>query len=1014
MKCSTDSVLFFLIPVSFFGGSHEEGIPSSQQESVRVGFGFRSIQDSGVLLILRLEDSDSVSFTLSSGNQLQVLLNQGGKITPLGSTTFTADFDGAWQRFEAVLLNGTLETRLQEVSFMVYTFTAPLQVQRVSFGGPRSFFEPVYLDFPVPWYYVGCLSNITLNSRDVLPDPLSAGISLGCCIAPRYPLWCVGNSATHNNLTLSFSHLANYTTELMVMSFRLRLRSTDDGLLVLSHPLTSPWTLHLLQGQLQLKPTSSGANWMVYCPGVFRDVAEWHQVEILLNSSSIVCEVDGIAGPAVVFTIEPSPSFPHTLQLGGTSNVPEAISGSGFDGCFQRLRLNGMDIDVTLLDGVSDVSSVIQPSRVLWSEPSSNVSELVVSAGGEYRLSTDDILLQLPHDAFADELTMPYQLEVERSIHFVALTRPHYGHLFIGHPATRVEGFDYQNLLTSDPAQQIGYSHEGEDNITDVVVFRVWTGCADTVLAELLQLTLLISIEQRDTAPRIIQSESLRLAVGTRRVITPEMMTVFNPESSDPSQILFNLDSVSLKSSGCGSCDGGTCEGCEEGDGGVLVKNGVSIKFFNQEEINRGLISFQHYERFSTAPLLIRLGVTVQGGGGGQMDATIPVSVYQGHLNLISTSCLFVKEGGLGLLKAKHLSAVTDFEEEEDPVITYHLLTQPLYGNLQRYDPIVAQWMELTNSTMTHTLPFGGTSSSSFTQEDIENGHVRYFQSKFLSNNAIETFDFRLQSYDFSGPEINFCVTLLPDDELLLQPSFTVDLSELVLLESSSAAINHSVLNISLENVDYLLIEPDLDLQELGIIYTLVDPTAYGVLELRGLPLAAGDMFVHSDVTSNSLVYRHGGTEDHLDRFSFFVEGNSTPYIPIRAPNRTSNMTVVIHITAVNNHFPALVALEAIRPPEGCWVPVTERNINITDLDRPPNPLGIYLRKPRKPSENPNGFFTFRGESIQAIVRFSMQEVVSESIIFKHTLNSSASLNYTQVLRIDDGHNVIRKVRSIN
>lgn len=990
--------------VSFYGGYHQETVPAEKQDSLTVRFTFRSLQDSGVLLIATLSGTGYLAVVVTNGSQLQVLLRQQGETATLSSTNFTSF--SSWQSFELTLGNQTLEAKLQDVPFTTHTFAAPVQVQSVYFGGAESFLRPLYAGIPFPRYFVGCLANMTVNTRPIIPDLEAGGLEAGCCVAPRYPVWCLDTA--QSNLTLAFPPV-NTATDVLTLSFRLRPTAADGLVMVSLSPTSSTWSMQLLQGQLQLSVNISGRVHSVHCPGLLAESANWHQVDVFLSSGSISCTVDGISETTTsIFPSLISQSFfPRLLQLGGASDLPGHVSGRGFVGCLQRPRVNDVDIAISSLVSGGEA---VRPGDLHWSQLSVNTSGLVVTEGMTERLSSG-ISLLLPLDEFADDLASLYQLELENAIHFEIFHEPHFGHLHVGHSAVRVQGFDYRNILTSDPAQQVVYSHDNPDNDTDAVVFRVWAGCAELVFTEQL-VSLVINVEERDASLRLRTLGTLHLAVGTQRVVSPEVVSVEDPEASDPDLVLFSVHSISVLDSACNACPVDECEHCEEEEpAGSIVKNGISIKFFDQDEINRGVIAFQHFEKFSTAPLLIRLGVT--GSAGDMLDVMIPVSPHQGHFNLTTNpnSCLFVKEEGAALFERKHLNTVTDFEDQ-DPVVTYDLLALPRYGTLQRYEAAASEWVDLFNYTNVTVSPFGETPPTSFTQADVDNGHVRYVQSKpFSISSDNEDFQFNLRSYNFSGPKSHLCVHIIHFD-FIFQPYISVDSADLVVAEGASAAINHSVFNTSLDRVEHLVLGPDLelDVHQLGIEYTLLDPPSFGRLQLQGEILVAGDIFAHRDVTASALVYFHDGSENHEDHFSFYAEASSVVYLPIRPPNRTSNLTLVIDVTPVNDHFPELaLEVESIRPPEGCWVSVTTANINVTDVDRPPEPLRIFLRKR---GTTPTGIFAFRSNPGHAILQFYMRDILDNNVIFVHHLNPnlSAPLDYSQTLRIFDGLNTIRKV----
>lgn len=951
-----------------------------------------------MLLLAHLQPTLDCIAILLQGNQLQVVMSQGQEWSTVGSVTFANDSDlFDWQAVELSLTSEVLQVWLQQQPFLQHTFTTPVTVSSLYLGGPPSFFEEQYQAFPLPHYYIGCLSNISVNSRPVQVDSSREGVSEGCCVAPGYPIWCL--DSTHTNITVN-STSEHSSSDTLRLSFRLRAHSAG-GLVVLGHSLSSAWALQLNQSHLLVRVNVSGHVEDAECPGTISLSGGWHQISILLAPSHIACDVDGITETTA--TQLSAFSFPSTLQLGGASHLIAPLSELSFFGCYQRVRLNDTDIGVSLSsDGESAVSA-----SLTWSDFALNSSELLVGRGTHQILTTTNIYVELPLNRFADHLKSHYQLELESALHFEASSGPNHGHLFSGPVTAQVEDFSYASVLSGD----VGYVHDGQENLTDSITFDVWVGCGDTVVAELGELVLHISVEDQDEGPSVWQSEGLHLAVGTRRLLTPQMVTVTDDPPPNPAQVLFLVQSVRLQDDPCDLCTGTSCEGCEEG--GVIIKNGNPIQFFTQEDINEGLISFQHFAKFSTSPMQVHLEVTVPTqAGSANIDVTIPVTLYQGSISLTSSlaSCLFVKESDMVLLKPSHLNAETTFEDQ-DPVLVYDLLTLPVYGILQRYEPKVSEWVDITNSTSSYASLQGGVSFSSFTQADVDQDRVRYVQSEPYSwdNSEFETFKFGLRSYNFSGPTVQLCVDIVLD-ELAPQPTIDVVMTSLLVPENGSAVVNRTFLDTSLSFDDrqYSVHEPDftVDLQQLEVVFTLVDPPTYGDLELRGKILVADDVFTYSDVTSGALLYQHDGSENHMDSFTFYGESGSTAYLPIKAPNLTSNLTLVINITAKNNHLPKLIVEESIRPPEGGWVLVTPKHINVTDLDRPPNVLTIFLKRK---NIVPNGIFAFQDDPSVPIGRFTMENILNGDIIFMHT-NLSLPLNYSQRLRIDDELNTIREV----
>lgn len=957
--------------------------------------------------------TDYIAVTLQRGSIVEVLLKQARTVSALGSAPFrdVAMTPGSrinWHTFQLELINGSLlNMRLNNLTFVTHHFTPSLLVPEVLLGGPESFFDPFYRDFPVPHYFIGCLTGLNVNGREVtFAAPLPPGLSQDCCLAPRYPMWCLNSSAHH--LTLNTPHVLNSTEHVSIISFRLQSRDDEGGLVLTAGATDSPsWGLYLLQQQLQVMVNVSGHVETLECPSRVSEMDGWHQIEIGFNPTIISCGVDGVLLSLSLPSLVEWPIL-SALQLGGTrlaahaGGLEQHESGRGFVGCFQKLRLNGFDIDISLLENAESFVSVIQPVPIKWPVLNNN-TELLVTAGMDEILSTDDILLQFPRDEFNDNLTALYQIELENAIHFEVLFGPQHGHLYQGNQAVQVERFSYADLLIGSPARRVGYSNTDQRNTTDVVVFHVWAVCGDVVLADLSKLTLVISIEPRENTTTIRKTD-LSLAVGSRKTITPSVITVEDSLITDPTLIVFSVQSIALQESVCSFCQGDECSECmeeEKEEGGFILKNGTRVKFFDQAEIDRGLISYQHYEKLSTAAIIIRLSVTTQEEISRRFDISILVRPFEGHISLnLSPLCVYVKEGGLAFLGPRYLNATTDFSEQ-DPIITYRLLTLPHFGVLQRYEPLLEEWVDLNNSSGNGLAPLG-TFPNSFTQREVNSESVRYSQSLPYSSANLDKVQLQVQSYNLSGPKRELCVDIVPDPHLV-QPSIVVTLAELSVLEGGSATINSSTIHTDLDDMDYST-EPEIQIQQLGVVYTIVETPSFGSLKLRGEVLTAGDVFTYSDITSHELIYVHNGTEHHMDQFSFYAESTTTAYLVIRAPNRTSNLTLSINITEINDNPPTLTVLEDIEAPEGCWVEVTAANINITDLDQGPVDLKVYLRKPRHSNQEPTGFFAFKGSRETPVRSFLMQDILDGKIIFQHQLGLKDSLNYTQVLRIEDGN----------
>ena len=372
---------------------------------------------------------------------------------------------------------------------------------------------------------------------------------------------------------------------------------------------------------------------------------------------------------------------------------------------------------------------------------------------------------------------------------------------------------------------------------------------------------------------------------------------------------------------------------------------------------------------------------------------------HQAHINLIANKCLFVVEGTSAVLHTRHLNATTTFENQ-DPVLTYNIVTSPRCGWLElqvKYNPkneSTWRWEPISRQQK----------ANSFTQSDIDNNLVRYVHNSSVELvRSRDIFHFHLQSANLTGPAGNFCIQVLGKETL----QQLVNVGNISVLEGGSTVIREVVHNSSLP----IFFNKAIDIEQLGITYVLEQFPIYGEFRINGRPLI-DNSFTLSDIRNGLLVYMHSGSENHADSFTFFAEFRSSLNWPTRSPYRTILMEACIVITPVNDHEPVLKARQ-VSVPEGGWVRITPAMLNIEDHDLPRDTINIFLRQSRRNQPEPwtpTGHFAFYDHKIVPIRHFTMQNISDGQVIFVHHLNGSAPLIYMQYLRVDDGEHTILSV----
>ncbi len=97
------------------------------------------------------------------------------------------------------------------------------------------------------------------------------------------------------------------------------------------------------------------------------------------------------------------------------------------------------------------------------------------------------------------------------------------------------------------------------------------------------EIILPFSIVKVNNKPYVLHQNTLSLAAGTRRPLTPHTITVVDEETTNPKNIEYTVEQVE-------------CGGCVGTMGGQVVNHaGHKIMFFSQKSINDGRIFFQHF-----------------------------------------------------------------------------------------------------------------------------------------------------------------------------------------------------------------------------------------------------------------------------------------------------------------------------------------------------------------------------------------------------------------------------------
>ncbi|MGJ3245093.1 MAG: tandem-95 repeat protein [Elainellaceae cyanobacterium] len=337
-------------------------------------------------------------------------------------------------------------------------------------------------------------------------------------------------------------------------------------------------------------------------------------------------------------------------------------------------------------------------------------------------------------------------------------------------------------------------------------------------------------------------------------------------------------------------------------------------------------------------PDSFQIRVTDDGGGTGtpgSTTATVNLNIKSNNDDpvLVTNTGLTLNTTSDGLIKV--ITAVELRVADPDSSttqLTYTLTTVPstTIGTLQRFRN--GTWQKLGVGT-------------SFTQDDLNDGRIRYVFHKDSSGNEIftDSFSFEVRdgeireyptvreggvwNSDGSALEINtFNITInvppggsggsggTQNPDVTSNAPPTIDLNQGIanVLEGETVTITNALLKAS-----------DTDNTASELIYRIETLPTSGTIKLNGLALGLYGSFTQADVDNNRVTFTHAGDEDFIDSFKFTVSDGK---------NITFEDTFTIDITPQND-APIVSVKGTPALAEGESITIDTTYFSISDVD---------------------------------------------------------------------------------
>ena len=224
---------------------------------------------------------------------------------------------------------------------------------------------------------------------------------------------------------------------------------------------------------------------------------------------------------------------------------------------------------------------------------------------------------------------------------------------------------------------------------------------------------------------------------------------------------------------------------------------------------------------------LFSLPILIEGFGDGADDPPV----------LVHNETLTVPEGGSVVAVPAFIKA-TDPDNFPDQLI-FTVNTPPEHGELRLNGSPVAD---------------------SFTQADVDEGLLSYLHDG--SETTADTFEFSVSDGSETIGPFTFSIIVTPFDD----PPVLVTEEEMRVREGGSVVAVPAFIK---------LVDPDTAPDQLT--FTLQLPPEHGILALGAATLLSGDAFTQEDINNGFIRYRHDGTENFHDGFTFTgSDGNSS------------------------------------------------------------------------------------------------------------------------------------------
>ncbi|XP_048828953.1 chondroitin sulfate proteoglycan 4 [Brienomyrus brachyistius] len=442
------------------------------------------------------------------------------------------------------------------------------------------------------------------------------------------------------------------------------------------------------------------------------------------------------------------------------------------------------------------------------------------------------------------------------------------------------------------------------------------------------KITALLQLQASEPYLHVVNNSMAVINHGSTKTINTSMLSAeSNMDIRDPSEIVYEITSP-------------------PSDGSVIV-SGIEASVFTQEDLRKGVVSYQHEEQSLRSKDSFAFHVKSKGlSENGTFRIKIFKQGYFSEPKVITNEIILCYMGEHTKISEDHLKV-----EQADILpseMVFTIKEPPRLGH-------VVMSMQNPESTVSPNMDY----IHSFSQEDLNQNRVYYVSSLELGQ---DSFSVDVSNGFTTLDSLRVYVDIVPSE-------IPVQVVDLVVTEGGSTSLNDT-LNIShpfysSSNIDFIVDQTPL----------------HGNIQLSDNfnDLSA---FTWDEVRNGQVYYIHDGSETTSDRFTLLAYISETS-------RQSQPIDVNVTVSPVNDEPPRLIRNTGLELLPGEEAEITANMLYSEDKDTPPEELVYSIEG------SSSGRVALKASLEEDIRNFTQAQIINSEVVFIHTGSQSGWFGFT-------------------